>query len=106
MEERQKLLKIYGPSLCNGEAEAIAGMNRMLLYESHLRDAKTNSANNDDVHLDNVVSENALSTFDDDSDVWLPPYARTQLEIMRNAKTLDGKQQSSVFHEIVSRIHN
>lgn len=88
MDERQRMVKVYGPTLCAAEAEAIANMNRMLFYEKHFYDTALSVDAEDSTPTNAQTQESPL---DEDSDVRLPPYARTQLEIMRNAKTLDGK---------------
>jgi hypothetical protein len=107
MKERELQVKIYGPELCSEEVNAVEGMRRMFMYESQVhnksikRSVKLSSENgkdkvnkcakssamDDDDDDDDV--EDSYSHENDESDVRLPPFVRTQLEVVRNANTLE-----------------
>jgi hypothetical protein len=76
MNEREKLLKVYGSDLCAEEAEAVSNMRKMICFE-RLASQQTFVT---DAGVDEEVTSN-----EDQPDIKLPMFVCKQLELMKSS---------------------
>jgi hypothetical protein len=113
VNERAKLLRIYGPELFQEEAAAVEGMFRMLNYQAGIdtsqlcsehgvsegkdtgEDDDMGHSNGGSSEFDSVVrklaAENRERGVQDGADIYLPPFVRKALEEMLRAQDKESK---------------
>jgi hypothetical protein len=113
VNERAKLLRIYGPELFQEEATAVEGMFRMLNYQAGIdtsqlcsehgvsegkdtgEDDDMGHSNGGGSEFDSVVrklaAENRERGVQDGADIYLPPFVRKALEEMLRAQDKESK---------------
>jgi hypothetical protein len=113
VNERAKLLRIYGPELFQEEATAVEGMFRMLNYQAGIdtsqlcsehgvsegkdtgEDDDMGHSNGGSSEFDSVVrklaAENREQGVQDGADIYLPPFVRKALEEMLRAQDKESK---------------
>jgi hypothetical protein len=77
MNEREKLLKVFGSDLCAEEADAVNSMRKMIIFER--KSHKNKDSSDDKGGLDENNQE--------DTDIKLPMFVCKQLELMRNSNS-------------------
>ena len=91
MNEREKLLKIYGSDLCAEEADAVYSMRKMISFErisyknKESRDGGGKEGEGEGEGEGEERDSNSNSN-GDDNDIKLPMFVCKQLELMRNSK--------------------
>jgi len=87
MNEREKLLKIYGSDLCAEEADAVNSMRKMISFERiSYKNKESRDGGGKEGEGEGEERDSNSNSDGDDTDIKLPMFVCKQLELMRNSK--------------------